>query len=250
MGISTYDFWRTVRFLKRHYRVVSLSEGVTLLRAGRVTTPTVVLTFDDGYVDNFINLRAVAEEAGIPVTLFIATQPVELQREFQHDLANGNTGVLPLNWEQICYWSVRGAEFGSHTRTHCDCGSTDPERLEWELMGSKSDLESHLGIAVCSFAFPFGKEKNIPSLAARMAASVYSYFVSCFGGENLVPNSSNDYAHLLRKNLYPDLWELELELQSVFDWVETMKTSFRRKSAEPADAQGRTSTVTALESEL
>jgi peptidoglycan/xylan/chitin deacetylase (PgdA/CDA1 family) len=247
MGIATEDFRQAVRFLKRHYRVVSLAEGVQLLRSGRVTSPTVVLTFDDGYVDNFVNLRAVADDAGVPVTLFIATQPVELQREFQHDLDREVTGVLPLTWEQIRYWSSHGADFGSHTRTHCDCGCTDLERLEWELVGSKKDLESRLGAPVDFFAFPFGKQKNIPPAAERLAAIIYSHFVSCYGGENLAGRAANDYAHLLRKNLYPDIWELELELQSVFDWLESMKRSLRRGRAEAANRQGRASAVAAFE---
>src|SRR5262249_4454967 len=49
MGIPTEDFWRQVRFLQRHYRIVSLSEADRMLRSGRVSAPTVVLTFDDGY---------------------------------------------------------------------------------------------------------------------------------------------------------------------------------------------------------
>jgi peptidoglycan/xylan/chitin deacetylase (PgdA/CDA1 family) len=247
MGIATEEFWRAIRFLKRHYRIVSFSDGVELLRSGCVTIPTVVLTFDDGYVDNFVNLRAVADEAGVPVTLFIATQPVELQWEFQHDRVQGITGFLPLTWEQILYWSVRGAEFGSHTRTHCDCGSTDPVKLEWELVGSKNDLESHLGMPVCSFAFPFGKEKNIPPAAARMAASVYSHFVSCFGGENVVGNSATSQAHLFRKNLCEDLWELELELESVFDWVDTVKRSVEQRRLGPAEPAHQRSVASAFE---
>ena len=56
------DFLRQVNYLLRHYRVVSLSEGVELVRTGAVKVPTVAITFDDGYADNFVNLRAVSEE--------------------------------------------------------------------------------------------------------------------------------------------------------------------------------------------
>src|SRR5260370_31252043 len=77
MGISTETFWRQVRFLQRHYRIVDLSQGIELLHSGEAEVPCVALTFDDGYGDNFVSLRAVAEETGIPVALFLATQPVE-----------------------------------------------------------------------------------------------------------------------------------------------------------------------------
>jgi peptidoglycan/xylan/chitin deacetylase (PgdA/CDA1 family) len=227
MGISTEAFWRQVRFLQRHYRIVSLSEAGELLHSGEIRVPTVALTFDDGYADNFVNLRAVADEASIPVALFITTEPVGIHREFQHDLVNGNNGFLPLTWEQIRYWSLGEVEFGSHTHTHFDCGSTDRPTLGREIVGSKRDLENRLGKPVSFFAFPFGQHENLSTEAIDVAASAYRYFVSCFGGENL-PERGLNRRHLFRKQFYADPWELELELQSVFDLADTLKQWFSR----------------------
>ena len=227
MGIPTEDFWRRIRFLQRQYRIVSLSDADRLLRSGSVSAPTVVLTFDDGYCDNFITLRAVAEETGAPVAMFVATQPIEARQEFGHDLAAGTRGFFPLTWNQIEHWNRLGVEFGSHTRTHFDCGSGDRNRLEQEIAGSRSDLESRLGLASPFFAFPFGKRENISSQAMQMAASTYSIFLSSFGGENL-PRKGSSRQHLLRKGFYSDPWELELEMQSVFDVVQRSKLRLRR----------------------
>jgi peptidoglycan/xylan/chitin deacetylase (PgdA/CDA1 family) len=236
MGISTELFWRQVRFLQKHYRIVSMAEAIEMLRFGRVESPTVVLTFDDGYADNFVNLRAVAEETGIPLTLFIATQPVELQQEFQHDLINGIGGVFPLTWPQACYWNRGNVEFGSHTRTHFDCGSHDTAKLEWEIAGSRRDLEQHLGRPVELFAFPFGHKENISSEALELAAASYSHFVSGFGGDNH-SRSQKDAQHLLRKNLYANPWELELDLQGVFDLIETVRRKIRKGRTKSASVQ-------------
>jgi peptidoglycan/xylan/chitin deacetylase (PgdA/CDA1 family) len=247
MGMTTEKFWGVLRFLQRHYRIVSLSQAFELLRSGDVKVPTVVLTFDDGYADNFVSLRAVAQEIGVPVTLFISTHPVEMQREFQHDLAHDTRGVMPLTWDQIRYWSLHGAEFGSHTRTHCDCGSLDRTKLEWELVGSRHDLEDRLGKPVGFFAFPFGKHKNISPEAIEVAASTYSYFASCLGGENLPDQLVKGQHHFLRKTFYSDLWELELELQSVFDLVDAIKQRMGRGQAESANSPDRISAVSAFD---
>ena len=222
MGISTELFWSQIHFLQRHYRIVSLTEAVKLLKSGRIDAPTAVVTFDDGYADNFVSLRAVAEETEVPVVLFIATQPVELQQEFQHDVENGIRGALPLNWEQIRYWSSRRVEFGSHTRTHFDCGSNDSAILESEVVGCKHDLEQRLGRPVEFFAFPFGQQENISPEAARLAQDCYRCYVSGFGGENRSTKQKNNQ-HLLRKSFYSNLWELELDLQSIFDIVDELK---------------------------
>ena len=218
LGISTEMFWRQVRFLQNHYQIVSLSEAVALLHSGRVKKPAVSLTFDDGYADNFVSLRAVAEETGIPISLFITTEPVSRRTEFHHDVLNGEHGALPLTWDQIRYWSRRGAEFGSHTRTHADCGSTDHAKLKDEILGARSDLEHQLRQSVPYFAFPFGKRENMSEEAMTLTRSGYRYSLSFCGGENL-PGSAENNFHLLRKIAYPEPWELELELQSIFDFA-------------------------------
>lgn len=230
MGVSTETLWRQVRFLQKHYRIVSLSESVELLHSGGAGVPCVALTFDDGYGDNFLSLRAVAEEAEIPVTLFVATQPVENHREFEHDLVKGIKGFFPLTWDQIRYWSRNGGEFGSHTQTHFDCGSTDRKKLEEEIVGSKSLLERRLEKTINFFAFPFGDRRNISSEAMRLAVSTYPHVLSDFGGENL-PDSATSTRHLVRKDAYLDLWELILELQSVFDLIAALKRPFSHDRA-------------------
>jgi len=88
--------------------------------------------------------------------------------------------------------------------------------LHREIVGSKESLEKQLGRTVSLFAFPFGKNQNISPLAAAVAGSTYSHFVSSFGGENMLSRGQKQQ-HLLRKNLHASVWELELELQSVFD---------------------------------
>ena len=222
MGMPTETFWKQVLFLKRHYRIVSLSTGSELLRSGRIHVPTVVLTFDDGYADNFLGLRAVANETETASTLFITTGPVEAHREFNHDLAIGKSGFLPLTWDQIAYWKTRGAEFGSHTRTHFDCGSADLQNLQPEIIGSRQVLEGHLKEPVALFAFPYGKPKNMSRVAMDLAASTYRHYLSSFGGECLATAEKLE-SHLFRKNFYGNQWELELELQSVFDFVDSIR---------------------------
>lgn len=245
LSMSTEAFWRQARFLLRHYRIVGLSEAADSLRSGRVHTPTVVLTFDDGYADNFVSLRAVAEEVSIPVSLFITTEPVELHREFQHDLSRGDHGVFPMTWNQIRYWKARGAEFGSHTRTHVKCGAVAKALLRDEIVGSKIDFENNLGAAPDFFAFPYGNRENIPPEAVELAVSVYPYFLSCFGGENF-PSDAADHSHLLRKMAYANPWELELELQSVFDFVKITKRALHVRHGKSPTLLGQTKPATGV----
>ncbi|HEX2710780.1 MAG TPA: polysaccharide deacetylase family protein [Candidatus Acidoferrales bacterium] len=214
LGVPTETFFRHVEFLKRHYRIASLEEATEALKSGRVRTPTVVLTLDDGYQENFINLRAIADETGIAASLFISTAYITEQRIFQHDQKRLEYGFLPLTWEQICCMHRSGFEIGSHTRTHFDCGSSDPVALEREIAGAKEDLDLQVGQRVKFFSFPWGQPSNMSPEAVAVARSAYPYVLSAHGGENL-PSRNGPPWHLRRRHHFNDLWELELELQAI-----------------------------------
>ena len=215
LGISTEQFLRHVQFLQQHYHIVSLSQAIEMLRTSQVNQPTLVLTFDDGYRDNFVNLRAVVEETGVPVTLFISTDYVTRQIEFDHDVEAARRGFLPLTWSQLIQLQAYGIEIGSHTRTHFNCGSHDRVRLQDEIVGSKRELESHLGRPIVCFSFPFGLPKNISAEACEIAMRTYPYILSALGGENETATKGGNY---LKRRSHPNrLWDLELQIQGALE---------------------------------
>jgi peptidoglycan/xylan/chitin deacetylase (PgdA/CDA1 family)/folate-dependent phosphoribosylglycinamide formyltransferase PurN len=216
MGISTTCFLKHVEFLQKYYHLVSLGEAVEMLKAKKVARPTVVLTFDDGYRDNFINARAVVERTRVPVAMFVSTGHITDQKEFGHDLDSDIRGFMPLTWEQVLEMEKDGFEIGSHTRTHFDCGSRDLAQLAFEIAGPKEDLERRLGQPVQFFSFPFGLPENISPEAARLAAATYPYIFSAYGGSN-VPAGNGGPRHLKRWCHSNHLWELELMIQSALE---------------------------------
>jgi len=216
MGIPTDLFFRHVQFLQKYYRVVDLSDAVEMLKAGRVHEPTVVLTFDDGYGDNYLSLRAVMQATGVPMTLFLCPDNIEQQREFDHDSRWGLTGFRPLNWDQIRVLDRERFQVGSHTRSHFDCGSTDTALLQLQIVESKADLESRLGHEVSLFSFPWGLPANMSPQATELAKQTYPCVCSAFGGANHATRGGRHWH--VRRCPHPDtIWELELTLQSVLD---------------------------------
>jgi len=233
LGMPTEVFFRQLEFLQRHYRIVSLSQAIELLKSGVVQEPTVALSFDDGYQENFLTLRSVTQATGVPVSLFVCTNIIESEAEFLHDQARGQHNFTALNWQQVLHLSRNGIEIGSHTRSHFDCGSHDTATLQRELVGAKADLQRRLGQRIRFFGFPFGKPENMSDEAVRMARSNYEYFLSCFGGENFADGPVGE-AHLLRKSHPADLWELELTLQGALDLRQLIKQSWGGQAQEVA----------------
>ncbi len=215
-GIPTELFLRHVEYLQRYYRVVDFPQALEMLKAGRVDEPTVVLTFDDGYGDNYLSLRAVMQATGVPVTLFVCPEHIEEQREFEHDVRWGLPGFRPLTWDEVRGLDRERAQIGSHTRSHFDCGSTDAALLERQIVGSKADLEERLGHEVSLFSFPWGQPPNMSPRATELARQTYPCVCSAFGGENHAGAGERPWH--VRRCPHPDtLWELELTLQSALE---------------------------------
>jgi peptidoglycan/xylan/chitin deacetylase (PgdA/CDA1 family)/folate-dependent phosphoribosylglycinamide formyltransferase PurN len=217
MGMSTTQFKRQLDFLRRHYRIFSLTEAIAALRRGRVDQPTVVLTFDDGYEANYLATRAVLAAAGCSATFFVCTNHLTSRTPFRHDLDEGVDSFPAMSWEQAKVMQQQGYEIGSHTRSHFLCGSEDSERLRHELEGSRDDLRRELGEAAARyFAFPRGHPDAMSAVAVRMARETYEFVLSACGGVNR-PKAGGPSWHLLRFAHPTDLVELELTLQSLLE---------------------------------
>jgi peptidoglycan/xylan/chitin deacetylase (PgdA/CDA1 family) len=215
LGLPTDAFVRHLRYLKRHYRIVSLDDAVALLASGAVGEPTIVLTMDDGYGDNFVNLRAALRAEPAPVALFVCSRLIAESRPFPHDVRDHREGFSPLTPEEVRSLAAEGITIGSPTRTHLDCGTHDHARLTDEIVGSRQDLEAMLNREVRYFAFPFGHRENMSPEAMAIASSAYRHHFSAHGGTNTVPAVA--LQHLRRMGWPVNLWELELALQGVLE---------------------------------
>lgn len=61
-----------------------------------------------------------------------------------------------LSWDEIREMADKGAEFGSHTHSHCNMAIEGEVQRRQELQLSKELLEKHLGSPVRLFAYPYG----------------------------------------------------------------------------------------------
>jgi peptidoglycan/xylan/chitin deacetylase (PgdA/CDA1 family) len=65
-----------MRFVARHYKVVSLTELLERLNGGS-PKPVMAITFDDGYQDNYYNAFPVLARYGLPATIFLTTGSID-----------------------------------------------------------------------------------------------------------------------------------------------------------------------------
>lgn len=77
LTVKPDSFDRQLRLLKDRYPVVSLDQAVEELGAGTLNRHVFVITFDDGYRDNFLHAYPILSRHGIPATIFVTCEPLD-----------------------------------------------------------------------------------------------------------------------------------------------------------------------------
>ena len=155
--VSPKAFAEQMDFLKKNgYGVITLDDFVEGNKARKkFSHKTVVITFDDGYKDNFKNAFPILKKYHFPAAIFLISDFI---------------GINPnlLSWDQIKEMSQYDIiTFGSHTRRHVYLPEESEEDLNNEIVESKRIIEEHLGKPVYYFAYPSGGfSEHIKSLVA------------------------------------------------------------------------------------
>ena len=85
LSVTPQNFGEHLEVLQKHYHPLSLQQLVEALRGNKRPDRAVVVTFDDGYADNFYNAKPLLEKYNIPATFFISTGFIGQNREFWWD---------------------------------------------------------------------------------------------------------------------------------------------------------------------
>ena len=173
--------------------------GVPILEYHMVDTQEpakpIILTFDDGYEDNYTQMLPLLEARGMRAVVFVVTNDIG-----QPDY---------LTWDELRDMSRRGIEIGSHTANHQPLtGMTAQERAD-EIHLSKLLLEWNGLPTVFSFSYPNGAyDAALPALLQEN-----EYLAAVTGDAGLNTFATNPYL-LQRVNIpHPRLGLLEFRLR-------------------------------------
>lgn len=85
IAVSKKTFEAHLRFLRAAGNTMPLEELVCNLKRGRLRKNAVAITFDDGYIDNYLTAKPLLEQYQLPATFFIASGNIETTNEFWWD---------------------------------------------------------------------------------------------------------------------------------------------------------------------
>jgi peptidoglycan/xylan/chitin deacetylase (PgdA/CDA1 family) len=154
--VSRSDFEAQLRWLRRHgYQAVSLRRVYDYWRRGLALPPRpIVLSFDDGYREDFTNARPLLRRFGWPGVLNLAVQNV-LDRK--------------LSIPQLRQLVRSGWEIDAHSLTHPDLTTLDRRELHRQVSGSRLWIRRRLGVPAAFFCYPAGVYDRVVVQAVRRA---------------------------------------------------------------------------------
>ncbi len=169
---------------KAGYRTLTLDELTSYISGNiAVKEKSVVVTFDDGWLDNYIYAFPVLKRYNINACIFIVTawvgniateEPlppaVPTHKESKALIKNGHAGEVMLGWEHIKEMQDSGiVEFYAHTKSHPRCTVLNRHELFHELDEPKQTLESRLGRPCPYLCWPYGDYNDAALKAAKSA---------------------------------------------------------------------------------
>ena len=99
--VDEHSFRMQIAYLKKHFEIIFLSEAVERMRSGGIKRPTAVITFDDGYQNNFDVAFPILLRERIPATIFLTTGLINTNDTVWHcylNLALSQTRRLHMEW--------------------------------------------------------------------------------------------------------------------------------------------------------
>jgi peptidoglycan/xylan/chitin deacetylase (PgdA/CDA1 family) len=228
-------FAQHMKFLRDNgYSSISLGEATDSLAAGRIIRRSVVITFDDGYLDFYSHAYPILCEHGFTATVFVVTGLLKTQR------AHFN-GKECLTLSEVRELHSKGIGIGSHTVTHPELKFLKLDEVDNEITESKRTLEDAIGAPVKSFSYPFAFPEAdrgfISCLEKILNKSGYQNGVSTVIG-TAQRGDNRFFLPRLPVNSWDDLRFFQAKLEGGYDWLHFPQWVYKKLGHQLRSLQG------------
>ncbi len=191
---SISEFKKQIEYLQTRYKFITphdLVDHVTGVK--KLTKPSVLLTFDDGY-QNLLSIKYYLKEKGIKPLFFILSQPYNANRQELHN-------DLPLLSEnEVQELKKDGWTIGCHSATHADFYNLSDNQIVREVINSKTEIESLYKTKVDYFAYPKGAYNDkildaVKQAGYKLCFSMDSDFITQKTDVRVLPRTGVDRTH-------------------------------------------------------
>lgn len=214
LWVSPEKFRSQIRHLTENgYKTLLFSELLEAYRSGS-TLPekSVVITFDDGYENNYLHAWPILKEFGAKGNIFVVFNTIGKANLWHNPASEPWINMATL--EQLREMQAGGLiEYGSHTMSHPKLTKLDLADAVCELTESKRQLEAALGREMCAFAYPYGDGAYHKEVRAAALEAGYTFDFSFKQGKTAWPwdRAAGPIDRLFIKGS-DTLWDFSLQL--------------------------------------
>lgn len=206
------------------YKVINIMNAANYVKEGiRFNEKLVVITFDDGYRDFYIEAFPVLQNYNFSATLFLPTFYIKNnRRKFEEREC--------LNWNDVRELDKLNIHFGSHTVTHQQLKTLKYDDIEYELMKSKEEIEDNIGKPIESFSYPYA----FPEENKRFMKYFKFKLINCGYKTGVTTKigtaAQKDDVYFLRRipaNTFDDLYFFKMKMEGGYNWLNIFQLGFK-----------------------
>lgn len=143
-------FEEHLQYLKAQgYNVVTAPQAVILLKSRQNVMNTVIITFDDGYENNYTEAFPLLKKYGFRGNFYVVGNDIGKEK-------NQDGLKKYMSFDQIKEMHDQGMEIGSHSMSHDPLTSIKPELLPWEIYQPLNLFYQKMNFWISGIAFPNG----------------------------------------------------------------------------------------------
>ena len=156
----------------------------------------IILTFDDGYKDNYDLAFPILKEFNFKATIFLMGSLTYNEWDVK---AGGERKFSLMSVEMIKEMQDYGIEFGAHTFNHPKLNTLSNEEIEHQIVDVKKPLEEKIGKEIITFAYPYGILNDYAKEMAKKAD--YTFALATDSGSVCL---SDDLYQIRRIAIFPN----------------------------------------------
>lgn len=186
--------WQMNYLHENGYQTLSMEEAYQYLQGKlKVKGKPIVITFDDGYKDNYTYAYPILRKYNFKGNIFLISRIIGKTNIWDEKVGRPRNYIL--NWSEIDEMNKHGIYFGAHTANHPKLAKISLKEAWQEIDLSKKDLENHFKTKVDYFCYPFGSyNKNVENLVEKAG---FKAALTVDQGVN-IPSSKIDFYALKR----------------------------------------------------
>ena len=232
-SVSLSEFQCQMRYIvEAGYSPMTARELAALVEAGEEPPEkSVVVTFDDGYLDTYTHAFAELEFFRMPATVFVAAGHIGSATPFPW---LGRGGGKPMDWQHVGKLHKAGIEIASHTYSHPFTPNLTKNELRLELERSKGTIEEKLGAPVHSLALPYSfpmRHPRWPTFRARLreALDANGYVCCCtMQRGHITPRDDVFALRRMPVGRDDDMRLFQAKLEGCFAWTAPLQAFYQR----------------------